>query len=159
MKRHLVFDSNHSFKGVLYDKLDLHLFKRQRPQSDYHVYSMHEDEIEEKFGDLHLSEYEGVNFYGVIMFPYEEQMFYESFDQMQMDFRAIISSFLREAKPIVRFKDDEIEKVETFLSHIYGTLQEIEFLCHDEEEVFEYDKFYNIPKLVTPIIGQINEDK
>jgi hypothetical protein len=150
MKYYLVFDNNHNFRGLL-PKEYLELFKVQRNMKNFHIYKMKKSEIEEKFGRGPFYK-EAVLVYGFVLFPDEEEFLFMSFDQMHMDFRAILANFLREIKPFVKFTDEEFEKVEGFLQIVYSILEEADVLYLDEDECFDFERFYKMDKLVKIIV-------
>lgn len=150
MKYYLVFDNNHNFRGLL-PKEYLELFKVQRNMKNFHIYKMKKSEIEEKFGREPFYK-EAVLVYGYVLFPDEEEYLFVSFDQMQMDFRCIMSNFLREIKPFIKFNDEESEKVEAFLQVVYSFLEEAQILIMDEDECFDFERYYKMDELVKIVV-------
>ena len=150
MKYYLVFDNNHNFRGLL-PKEYLELFKVQRDMRNFHIYKMKESEIREKFGREPFYK-EAVLVYGYVLFPDEEEYLFMGFDQMQMDFRCIMSNFLREIKPFIKFNDEEFEKVEVFLQVAYSILEEAQILIMDEDECFDFERYYKMDELVKIVV-------
>ena len=150
MKYYLVFDNNHNFRGLL-PKEYLELFKVQRDMRNFHIYKMKESEIREKFGREPFYK-EAVLVYGYVLFPDEEEYLFMGFDQMQMDFRCIMSNFLREIKPFIKFNDEEFEKVEAFLQVVYSILEEAQILIMDEDECFDFERYYKMDELVKIVV-------
>lgn len=154
MKYHIVFDSNHKFVGTLADKLDVKLFKEQRDMNRFRIYSISAKKIEEMFGETDISNQEAINVAGVLLFPDEEVMLYEGFDQLQIDYRAVISSFLRNVKPFIRFNEKESQIVNDFLAVIYEHLEEYRLRVYDYDEEVDPEEYFDTYKLAADLISK-----
>lgn len=151
-KYYAVFDEGSNFYGLLpKDMLDI--FKRQRDISKLNLYKIKEKELLKKFGKGAFMN-EAVVIHDYVLFPAEEEMFYMSFDQMQMDLHHLLESFYTRILPFLKLDDDEKEKIISFILILKEIFESDYYL--DEDNVAEYDKIFNMDKMLRHFLKSFN---
>ncbi|MMZ42151.1 hypothetical protein D1872_36700 [compost metagenome] len=125
MGQYIVFTKNGTCKGFIPSKEIYKEFKQQRDESGYNIVKVKEKDIKR----IPLrGAYEVGEIHGVLMFPDEEEYFYESFNQLMIDFEWVIGRVIKDVLPVLKLNEEEYHKVYTFLKWCYDCVK-----CIDED--------------------------
>lgn len=154
MKYHIVINNRmQSVKGQVESKDIFKRIKEERPDKDYKLVSLKEDEIGEKLKE-ELRYKEAWEVYGRMMFDDEYEVFQQSFDQMLMDIYARIHTLVKDQLPLLKLKDEDKLAVEAYAHFMFDFIREAQNSIENDDEVFEEDVYFKPEKLADTIIDQ-----